>query len=167
MMDEPEQYDEVYQMYKEMASLIRGGMPGSDSGSNNNQSEEEKKSGENDSKEDDDDDDDDFGTDRDIDWTDARQRKKSPFRGIATEPHPHQKNALEEEIKHDSNGKQYFDHTLQTIQEAAADAEGTFQNTDKQSTLPGNGQDTQRQSTEESEDREDMAGDDESSTDVS
>jgi hypothetical protein len=28
---EPEAYDEIYQMYKEMASLVRGGMPASDS----------------------------------------------------------------------------------------------------------------------------------------
>ena len=44
--DESEQYDEVYQMYKEMASLIRDGMPASDSenGSNKHQSEENKKS---------------------------------------------------------------------------------------------------------------------------
>ena len=43
---EPDQYDEVYQMYKEMASLIRDGMPASDSenGSNKHPSEENKKS---------------------------------------------------------------------------------------------------------------------------
>jgi hypothetical protein len=105
-----EGYDEIYQMYKEMASLVRDGMPGSDSEKGSNPEENKNSSQEN---EDDDDDDDDFGTDRDIDWTDARQRKKSPFRGVATEPHPpHQKNALEEEIKHDNNEKQYFDHTL-------------------------------------------------------
>ncbi len=100
---EPESYDEIYQMYKEMASLVRGGMPGSDSekGSRNHLSEENKNSGDESREDDDDDDDEDFGTDRDINWKDARQRKKSPFRGVATEPHhPHQKNALEEEIKH-------------------------------------------------------------------
>lgn len=167
---EPEAYDEIYQMYKEMASLVRGGMPGSDSekGSHNHPSEENKNSGDESREDDDDDDDEDFGTDRDINWKDARQRKKSPFRGVATEPHhPHQKNALEEEIKHENNDKQYFDHTLQTIQEAGSEAEGTFQNTDKVSSMPGNGQGTQRENTEESEDREDMVGDDELSTDVS
>lgn len=155
-------------MYKEMASLIRDGMPASDSenGSNQQLSEENKQSAGSD--EEDDDEDDDFGTDRDIDWKDARQRKKSPFRGVATEPHKaHQKNALEEEIKHDNNDKQYFDHTLQTIQEAGSEAEGTFQNTDKVSSMPANGQDMPRVTTEESDDREDMVGDDESSTDVS
>ena len=87
---------------------------------------------------------------------------------MATEPHhPHQKNALEEEIKHDNNEKLYFDHTLQTIQEAGSEAEGTFQNTDKVSSMPGNGQGARRENTEESEDREDMVGDDDSSTDVS
>ena len=45
-VEDPEQYDEVYQMYKEMASLIRGGMPASDSenGSNKQLSEENKNS---------------------------------------------------------------------------------------------------------------------------
>jgi hypothetical protein len=45
-MEDLEQYDEVYQMYKEMASLIRGGMPASDSenGSNKQLSEENKNS---------------------------------------------------------------------------------------------------------------------------
>jgi hypothetical protein len=45
-VEDPEQYDEVYQMYKEMASLIRGGMPASDSenGSNKKLSEENKNS---------------------------------------------------------------------------------------------------------------------------
>lgn len=71
-VEEPEQYDEVYQMYKEMASLIRDGMPASDSenGSNQQLSEENKQSAGSD--EEDDDEDDDFGTDRDIDWKDAR-----------------------------------------------------------------------------------------------
>jgi hypothetical protein len=35
-VEEPEQYDEVYQMYKEMASLIRDGMPASDSENGSN-----------------------------------------------------------------------------------------------------------------------------------
>ena len=101
-------------MYQELASLVKQGVQNdnSDKSSQSAASEEKKQSDESA----DEDDDDDFGTDRDIDWTDARQRKKSPFRGVATEPHPpHHKNALQEEIKHIGNEKEYFDHTLQTI----------------------------------------------------
>lgn len=105
-------------MYAEMASLIRQDQQPTSAEEYpvvmNNSDEEEKNKGE-ESDVEDDDDDDDFGTDRDINWKDARQRKKSPFRGKEPVTHPHQVNALEEEIKHDNNSKQYFDHTLQTI----------------------------------------------------
>jgi hypothetical protein len=128
---EQESYDEIYQMYKEMASLVRGGMPASDSDKNSNI--EESKNSDNSSPvedredDDEDDDDEDFGTDRDINWKDARQRKKSPFRGVATEPHaPHQNNALVEEIKLDNSDRVIFDHSLQTIPEAGSEAEGTL-----------------------------------------
>ena len=72
---------------------------------------------------------------------------------------------MEEEIKLENNDKQYFDHTLQTIQEAGSEAEGTFQNTEKVSSMPSNAQDMPRETTEESEDRDDdMNGEDDLST---
>ena len=150
-------------MLEEMASLIKQDMnPDTEEVSpTNSPAEEEERKLEDDSNDSDDDEDD---NDRDVDWAEARRRKKSPFRGAATEP-IHQKNALEEEIKHDNNDKQYFDHTLQTIQEAGSEAEGTFQNTN-----PGNGQGLPKEASvsEESEDRDDeMIGEDDQSTDAS
>jgi hypothetical protein len=97
-------------MLEEMASLIKQDM-NEEVSPTNSQVEEEERKLEDDSNDSDDDEDD---NDRDVDWAEARRRKKSPFRGAATEP-VHQKNALEEEIKHENNDKQYFDHTLQTI----------------------------------------------------
>ena len=118
----------------------------------NSSDEEEKKS--EDSDEEDDDDEDDFGDDRDTAWDGAIQRKKSPMRGKSKSPRPKVPAAAKNRIS--------FDETLQTIAEAQSDAENTFANTKKRATTPGNGQDApiQTQPSEDSDDREDMVGDD-------
>ena len=100
--------------------------------------DEEKKGEESDVEDgDDDSDDDDFGTDRDINWADARQRRKSksPMRGaskkaagavvdkkvevaVPKKPAEIMRFEVEEAANNneqDTAHKQYFDHTLQTI----------------------------------------------------
>lgn len=69
-------------MLEEMAGIVKMNL---DHGASKGSSDEETKlkGEESDNEDNDDDSDDDFGTDRDINWADARQRKKSksPLRG--------------------------------------------------------------------------------------
>ncbi len=61
-----EEYNEVYRMLEEMAGIVKMNLDNPQQSSD----EEEKKKGE--ESDDEDDSDDDFGTDRDINWADAR-----------------------------------------------------------------------------------------------
>jgi hypothetical protein len=79
-------YNEVYKMLEEMAGIVKMNLNhGASKGSSSDEEAKirgEESDGE-DNSHDDDESDDDFGTDRDINWADARQRRKSksPLRG--------------------------------------------------------------------------------------
>ena len=156
-------------MLEEMAGIVKMNFDQIPPPLASSDEEEKKKGEESDDEDNDESDDDDFGTDRDINWADARQRRKSksPLRGGHKKAAIIEKKAEVAVIKQaevmtfnveeivandeeDASHKQYFDHTLQTIQEAGSEAENTMPN---RNTLPSNGQDLPKESSDEGEDR--------------
>jgi hypothetical protein len=108
-------------MLEEMAGIVKMNLDNPQQSSD----EEEKKKGE-ESDDEDDESEEDFGTDRDINWADARQRRKSksPLRGHkkAADIKSKVDEVPKEEVmtfencsplnEEEPSAKQYFDHTL-------------------------------------------------------